>query len=58
MDIVLAALKLAPLVIQAGQDFAAFVARVEAAASRTDGPTNADWDALHALEAELRARLG
>jgi hypothetical protein len=57
MEILLAALKLAPLVIQAGEDFASFVGLVEDASKRADGPTDEDWAALHQLESGLRARL-
>jgi hypothetical protein len=54
---VLAALKLAPTVIAVGENFLAFENEVEAASTKDGGPTDADWDALHAREAALRAKL-
>lgn len=57
MEILIAALKLAPLVIQAGEDFAAFISEVETASQRDGGPTEDDWAALHDREAALRGRL-
>lgn len=57
MEILIAALKLAPLVIQVGEDFAAFITEVETASQRDGGPTEADWAALHDREVALRGRL-
>jgi hypothetical protein len=52
-----AALRLAPLIIQAGQDIVAFAMQVLAVLSKQGDPTPEEWDALTTKEAELRAVL-
>lgn len=52
------ALKLVPDIIDLGEDVAAFISRILTVYDSDYGPTEADWDALHKLEAELRAKLG
>lgn len=52
-----AILNLAPMVIQLGMDVVPFAERLWAAVSGGGDPTDADWAALKALEAPLRAQL-
>lgn len=51
------ALTLAPQIISAGMDIEAFIAKMITAATQDGGPTQADWDALHAAEDQARAAL-
>jgi hypothetical protein len=57
MPFILAALQLTPLVVQAGEDIAAFVQWALAVYNSPSGPTDADWDALQAKEDALRTKL-
>jgi hypothetical protein len=52
-----AALKLAPLAVEAGANIASIVGPAIAAYER-GSVTDADWQALHDAEGELRAKLG
>lgn len=56
-DYLKAAMTLAPLVIQAGEDIAPFAAAVYQAIVRGGEPTADDWAALKAREDALRAKL-
>lgn len=51
----LLALKLIPLLTQAGEDAGAFATKVVAIHEQDGGPTDADWEWLHGEEARLRA---
>ncbi|MDA8230129.1 MAG: hypothetical protein M0006_02200 [Magnetospirillum sp.] len=53
----LAALQLTPLVVQAGEDIAAFVEWAIKVYNSPTGPADADWDTLAAKETEIRATL-
>lgn len=53
MEYLLAAIKLAPLIVQAGMDITAYVEEITAV-NHTD-PTQADWDNLKAREDAARA---
>jgi len=57
MDFIVAALQLAPVVVTAGEDITQFVAWAIGIYDSESGPTDSDWDALHAREAALRAKL-
>lgn len=51
------ALQILPLLVKAGEDIAPFVQQIIGAINAPAGPTQADWDMLHAEEARLRALL-
>jgi hypothetical protein len=57
MEFALAALQLAPLVVQTGEDIVEFVTWAVGVANEPDGPTDADWDALAQKEAAYRAQI-
>jgi len=52
-----AAVKLAPALIQAGMDIAPLVQKIVGVSQSADGPTQADWDDLAAMEKPLRDEL-
>ena len=54
---VAAALQLAPLIISLGQDIAPLAQMVVDAIKGGGVPTDAQWNAMHELEASLRAQL-
>jgi len=58
MPFLLAALQLTPAIVAAGEDIAQFVEWAVTVYNSPTGPTEADWNALHAKEAALRAQLG
>lgn len=51
------AIQLLPQLIAAGVDISGFVEKIIAAINAPAGPTDADWQALHDMEAKLRAAL-
>lgn len=51
------ALQLAPMVVSLGEDIAQYVEDALAASKKDSGPTQEDWDKLHADEARMRAQL-
>lgn len=51
------ALSLAPVVIQLGGELASLAKQVTTAMQQPGGPTQADFDALTAYEADLRATI-
>jgi hypothetical protein len=51
------ALKLAPAIIQAGEDIGSFAKTVYTAINSGSDPTDADWQALKDKEVELRNAL-
>ncbi len=57
MTFLAAALQLTPVVVQAGEDIAQFVEWALSVYNSANGPTDADWDQLHAKEAGMRAKL-
>lgn len=52
-----AALQLAPILIQAGQDIGPLAAKIYAMFQAGTDPTDADWAELHALEAQQTAAI-
>ena len=57
MPFLLAAIQLTPAIVSAGEDIAQFVEWAIGVYNSPTGPADADWDALHAKEAALRAKL-
>ncbi len=57
MDFIIAALQLAPVIVEAGEDIGQFVEWAIGIYDSPTGPADADWDALNAKEASLRAKL-
>lgn len=53
-----AAMNLVPLLLQAGLGIEEFAGNVYNVIAGGSDPTTADWDNLHAQEAQLRAQLG
>lgn len=53
---ILLGLQLLPQLISAGKDIASLIGLMRKVAG-SDAPTQADWDALHAIEDGLRSRL-
>lgn len=51
------ALQIVPLVVQVGGKLPEYIEWVMGVVNSDTGPTDADWDALHSREAELRAKL-
>ncbi len=50
-------LTIVPLLIQAGMSIEQIAQQIYTAITQQGGPTAADWDALHAHEAQARAVL-
>ena len=57
MSFIVSALQLTPSLVAAGEDIAQFVDWAIAVYTNPNGPQQADWDALTAKEATLRAAL-
>ena len=57
MPFIVSALQLTPSLVAAGEDIAPFVEWALNIWNNPNGPQQADWDALHAKEATLRATL-
>ena len=57
MSFIVSALQLTPSLVAAGEDIAQFVDWVLTVWNNPNGPQDADWDALQAKEASLRATL-
>ena len=56
-SILVAALQLVPLIVQAGEDIDAFVTWAIKVYNQPGGPAAADWDALEEKESAIRAVL-
>ena len=57
MPFLLAALQLTPAIVSAGEDIVQFVQWAIGVYNSPTGPTDTDWDTLHAKEAALRSKL-
>ncbi len=57
MPFALAALKLIPTLVEAGENIAPFVEWAVSVSTSATGPTAADWSNLKAKEDALRAQL-
>jgi hypothetical protein len=57
MPFIITALQLTPAIVAAGEDIVQFVDWALKVWNTPGGPQQADWEALHAKEAALRASL-